>query len=670
MKYLLIILFSLLSFNSAFSEENFDNFLFKNSKLIINSSSKTVGTFLEKINVYDQNTVSRFLNLWKNKKLFYIKETKKIVLISKFDNKTYYAIDIFSNAKIGKKKKKDFKKIKPNSGVRAKIATALVNFQIFSNDKNKRINSINALEKKILPEHLKLLRKAFLLEEDDRLKIKIKKLLQFAILQHGTDDKEKIKVLNELKTNTSIEVRAVLSKLLRTSEIKVTRNIEDLNNLNIAQIIKPEVISKKQFGEVIKSFFYRENLKLSVIDAYKIAQKNGFLDKRVSLNELKLILENNIVDNKILGIDIKEFNENSKRIEVYNKLAKIKNLNIYRDETELLNDLKQLHFYKIYIEKNKYITNKTKQVLDSINFKVKFYKYLDLFIDGLSLSSIYFLGAIGLAITFGVMRVINMAHGEFIMMGAYTGYVVQSYITNHTLSLIIAFPLAFIITFIAGVIMERLVIKHLYKNPLDTLLATFGISIALQQLAKNIFGTQARPLTSPSWLDGSLIINDDLSISYIRIAIFVLGVLFFLILLFVMKKTRFGLETRSVTQNPVMASNMGVNTEKINMLTFGFGSGIAGVAGVAIGLFSKVTSELGSEYIVQSFMTVVVGGVGSIWGTLAGASLIGFLQKFIEWFNPSNTLAAQTYMIIFIILFIQFRPRGLIALKGRAANDN
>ena len=670
MKYLLIILFSLLSFNSAFSEENFDNFLFKNSKLIINSSSKTVGTFLEKINVYDQNTVSRFLNLWKNKKLFYIKETKKIVLISKFDNKTYYAIDIFSNAKIGKMRKKDFKKIKPNSGVRAKISSALVNFQIFSNDKNKRINSINALEKKILPEHLKLLRKAFLLEEDDRLKIKIKKLLQFAILQHGTDDKEKIKVLNELKTNTSIEVRAVLSKLLRTSEIKVTRNIEDLNNLNIAQIIKPEVISKKQFGEVIKSFFYKENLKLSVIDAYKIAQKNGFLDKRVSLNELKLILENNIVDNKILGIDIKEFNKNSKRIEVYNKLAKIKNLNIYRDETELLNDLKQLHFYKIYIEKNKYITNKTKQVLDSINFKVKFYKYLDLFIDGLSLSSIYFLGAIGLAITFGVMRVINMAHGEFIMMGAYTGYVVQSYITNHTLSLIIAFPLAFIITFIAGVIMERLVIKHLYKNPLDTLLATFGISIALQQLAKNIFGTQARPLTSPSWLDGSLIINDDLSISYIRIAIFVLGVLFFLILLFVMKKTRFGLETRSVTQNPVMASNMGVNPEKINMLTFGFGSGIAGVAGVAIGLFSKVTSELGSEYIVQSFMTVVVGGVGSIWGTLAGASLIGFLQKFIEWFNPSNTLAAQTYMIIFIILFIQFRPRGLIALKGRAANDN
>ena len=264
---------------------------------------------------------------------------------------------------------------------------------------------------------------------------------------------------------------------------------------------------------------------------------------------------------------------------------------------------------------------------------------------------------------------INMAHGEFIMMGAYTGYVVQQFISNHTLSLLVALPLAFIITFIAGVIMERLVIRHLYRKPLDTLLATFGISIALQQIAKNIFGTQARPLTSPSWLDGSLSLSDDLSISYIRIAIFILSLIFLGLLLFVMNRTRLGLETRAVTQNPVMASNMGINPERINMLTFGFGSGIAGIAGIAIGLFSKVTSELGSEYIVQSFMTVVVGGVGNIWGTLAGASLIGFLQKFIEWFNPSNTLAAQTYMIIFIILFIQFRPKGIVALKGRAADD-
>ncbi len=211
--------------------------------------------------------------------------------------------------------------------------------------------------------------------------------------------------------------------------------------------------------------------------------------------------------------------------------------------------------------------------------------------------------------------------------------------------------------------------RWLYHRPLETLLATFGVSIALQQLAKNIFGTQARPLTAPAWLDGAWVINDVVSISFIRIAIFILALLFLGLFLFIMKRTRLGLETRAVTQNPAMAASMGINPDRVNMLTFGLGSGIAGIAGVAIGLFAKVTSEMGSDYIVQSFMTVVVGGVGNIWGTLAGAAMIGGFQKGVEFLNPSNTLAAQTYMIIFIIIFIQFRPRGIIALKGRAAGD-
>ena len=254
-------------------------------------------------------------------------------------------------------------------------------------------------------------------------------------------------------------------------------------------------------------------------------------------------------------------------------------------------------------------------------------------------------------------------------MGAYTGFVVQQVVPDYTVSILIALPLAFLLTFGAGVAMERLVIRHLYKRPLETLLATFGISIALQQVFKNVFGTQARPLTAPGWLDGALSFNDVVSISYIRIAIFVLALLFLLFFLYLMQRTRLGLEVRAVTQNPTMAASMGINPDRINMLTFGLGSGIAGIAGVAIGLFAKVTSELGTDYIVQSFMTVVVGGVGNIWGTLAGATMIGGLQKGIEWLNPSNTLAAQTYMILFIILFIQVRPRGIIALRGRAAGD-
>ena len=216
-------------------------------------------------------------------------------------------------------------------------------------------------------------------------------------------------------------------------------------------------------------------------------------------------------------------------MDAYNYLASINVVPPFISKEEIKKSVDKFTFYTEYDEISSQVTNKTKETLKNINFRVNIYRYIDLFVDGISLSSIYFLGAIGLAITFGVMRVINMAHGEFIMMGAYTGYVVQQYIPNHTISILIALPLAFIITFGAGILLERLVIRHLYKNPLDTLLATFGISIALQQLAKNIFGTQARPLTAPSWLDGALSINDDLSISYIRIAIILMGILLSLI---------------------------------------------------------------------------------------------------------------------------------------------
>ena len=670
MKYIFLILFTLLGINPTFSDERLRSFINENSQYIIKSSSKTVDNILKKVDDFNEEAVAQFLTLWKNKKLYYIKKSKNIVLAKKADDNSYKVLDIFSNFLIKKFAKKDLKKIKPNSGVRAKISSALVRFQILSKDEEKRLNSIKALEKKILPEHLNLLRNALSFEQNIILRDRLQNLLYLAILEFSQNEVEKLKVLDKLSGNTSLEIRAAFSKVLRTSKIMVTDDLKKLKNKNVARIVIPEQTVNNKYGEAEPiNILFNNKPEINILKAYEIAERNGYLKKRVSLENIKNILEKNIANGKVFGVDVIELNTYSKRIEIYNNFAVKNDKELYKTVTDLENDLSKFHFYTTYMEKSKKVTDKAIQILGSINLKVKFYKYLDLFIDGLSLASIYFLGAIGLAITFGVMRVINMAHGEFIMMGAYTGYVVQLYVSNHTLSLIIAFPLAFLITFLAGVVMERLVIRHLYKNPLDTLLATFGISIALQQLAKNIFGTQARPLTSPQWLDGAMTINDDLSISYIRIAIFILGLIFFSLLLFVMKKTRFGLETRSVTQNPAMAANMGINPEKINMLTFGFGSGIAGIAGVAIGLFSKVTSELGSEYIVQSFMTVVVGGVGSIWGTLAGASLIGFLQKIIEWFNPSNTLAAQTYMIIFIILFIQFRPRGLIALKGRAAND-
>ena len=385
--------------------------------------------------------------------------------------------------------------------------------------------------------------------------------------------------------------------------------------------------------------------------------------------DIKEALVANIVEGRVSGVPISQLSDPEKRISAYAKLVS-EGLAVPKlSASEIEEIINSYVFYDEYTEPSQKLTDAANAALNQISYRVAISQFLDIGLDAVSLASIYFLAAIGLAITFGVMGVINMAHGEFIMMGAYTGFVVQQFVPDHTLSIVLAVPIAFGVTFSAGVAMERLVVRWLYDRPLETLLATFGISIALQQIAKNIFGTQARPLTSPDWLGSAWVINDVVAISYIRIAIFVLALIFLGVFLFIMKRTRLGLETRAVTQNPRMASAMGINPDRVNMLTFGLGSGIAGIAGVAIGLYAKVTSEMGNDYIVQSFMTVVVGGVGNIWGTLAGATLVGFLQKGIEWYNPSNTLAAQTYMILFIIIFIQFRPRGIIALKGRAAGD-
>ena len=659
----LLIFFLLISF-SVHSNTTIQEFINSNYKLISKSSSKTVDPVLNDIKIFNQDDVKKFLILWKSKELSIIKDSNLIVYTEKKED-TIIAYDIFNNNEIGKFTKKQLKSIKPNSGVRSKIDSALVEYQILDEDINVRRESLQSLKRDIQKTHLKILRTAYENEIDNNFREEINKVLNFAILKFSKSEQEKLDVLSFFSNDTSLEVRASLNNLLNTSDILFTNNKKIMGN--IARKIIPNKTYKNNDGtsNYILSSYSSNKPELTYNDAYDLLSNNKKVLPRITKKIIKESLVSNIKKLKNAGFDISSLNNDLNRLDAYNYLASINVVPPFISKEEIKNSVDKFTFYTEYDEISSQVTNKTKETLKNINFRVNIYRYIDLFVDGISLSSIYFLGAIGLAITFGVMRVINMAHGEFIMMGAYTGYVVQQYIPNHTISILIALPLAFIITFGAGILLERLVIRHLYKNPLDTLLATFGISIALQQLAKNIFGTQARPLTAPSWLDGALSINDDLSISYIRIAIILMGILFLLLLLFIMNRTRLGLEIRAVTQNPIMASNMGINPDKINMLTFGFGSAIAGIAGVAIGLFSKVTSELGTEYIVQSFMTVVVGGVGNIFGTLAGAALIGFLQKIIEWFNPSNTLAAQTYMIIFIILFIQFRPRGIFALKGR-----
>ena len=306
---------------------------------------------------------------------------------------------------------------------------------------------------------------------------------------------------------------------------------------------------------------------------------------------------------------------------------------------------------------------------------------------GLSLGSVLLLAAIGLAITFGVMGVINMAHGEMVMLGAYTTYVVQELIRAHNpalfdYSLAFAIPLAFLFAGFVGILIERGIIRFLYGRPLETLLATWGLSLIIQQAVRSLFGPNNRDVSTPDWMSGATIFgptNKDvgnpswmsgsfdlghITITYNRLWIIVFTLLIFVGLLALLRYTRFGLEMRAVTQNRAMAASMGIKTSRIDALTFGLGSGIAGLAGVALSQIDNVSPNLGQGYIIDSFMVVVFGGVGNLWGTLVGAFTLGIANKFLEPY--AGAVLAKIAILVLIILFIQKRPRGLFALKGRA----
>jgi urea transport system permease protein len=287
---------------------------------------------------------------------------------------------------------------------------------------------------------------------------------------------------------------------------------------------------------------------------------------------------------------------------------------------------------------------------------------------GLSLGSVLLLAAIGLAITFGVMGVINMAHGEMVMLGAYTTFVVQEVIraTNPALfdySVVIAVPLAFLVSGAVGVLIERGIIQFLYGRPLETLLATWGLSLILQQAVRSAFGPTNRDVGSPSWMSGAFDVG-LINITYNRLWIICFSLAVFVALLGLLRFTRFGLEMRAVTQNRPMAASMGIRTRRIDALAFGLGSGIAGIAGVALSQIDNVSPNLGQGYIIDSFMVVVFGGVGNLWGTLLGAFSLGIANKFLEPY--AGAVLGKIAILVLIILFIQKRPRGLFALKGRA----
>ena len=304
--------------------------------------------------------------------------------------------------------------------------------------------------------------------------------------------------------------------------------------------------------------------------------------------------------------------------------------------------------------------------IDSIEQQASVFSLAENLFFGLSLGSVLLLAAIGLAITFGVMGVINMAHGEMMMLGAYTTYVIQQTFPNLIeYSLLMAVPAAFLVSGFVGVLIERGVIRFLKGRPLETLLATFGISLILQQLVRSVFSPLNRQVEAPQWMSGSLEINPILSLTYNRLYIILFALMVFFSLLMILKKSSLGLHVRAVSQNRDMARALSVKSSWVDAITFGLGSGIAGVAGVALSQLTNVGPNLGQAYIIDSFLVVVFGGVGNLWGTLVAAMTMGTFNKFLE---PSmGPVLANIIVLVSLVLFIQKRPKGLFPQKGRSA---
>ena len=441
----------------------------------------------------------------------------------------------------------------------------------------------------------------------------------------GIIEKNKLK-----KINTNNKLRSIL----RTAIAQLSLNDEDSNvRLNAVNEISKSITSES--SDLLRKIIGNET-NSSVREAIQIALALVDVDSQEKTDRIRAI--------EILG--------GSLNPEARNKLTVLLKKDDQGD----------------YLEPDSDIRKAAKSALTRYDDSIAFYEFVETAFFGLSLGSVLLLIAIGLAITFGVMGVINMAHGELMMIGAYTTYLVQMAMPdNIDISVLVAIPAAFIIAGLFGIAIERGVIRHLYGRPLETLLATFGISLILQQLVRTVISAQNVVVTNPSWMSGSLEINAALSITYNRIYIFAFAIIVFIGLLLILKKTSLGLHVRAVSQNRSMAKAMGIKTEWVDALTFGLGSGVAGVAGVALSQLTNVGPNMGQGYIIDSFMVVVFGGVGNLWGTIVGALSLGVANKYLEpW---AGAVLAKILVLVFIILFIQKRPRGLFPQKGRAAEN-
>jgi len=435
----------------------------------------------------------------------------------------------------------------------------------------------------------------------------------------------------------------------KLKKIGINNQLRRVLNLSIAQLSLADKDAKVRKSAAVEMFKNMDDETSSILKERLAVEKNknviSALQTAISINQLN----SSIYENKLEAIE-----SLSKSLYPEVRVA------LKDSEKSLSNKTKTLQSQALTIA----IQNSLKRIESSVGI----YKQIENIFFGISLGSVLLLIAVGLAITFGVMGVINMAHGEMLMLGAYTTYIIQQLLPNHIeYSILISIPTAFVFTGLVGIGIERGVIRFLYGRPLETLLATFGISLILQQAVRTLISPQNRAVSTPDWMSGSLEINPALSLTFNRLYIIVFALLVLAGLMLLLNKSKFGLQVRAVTQNRSMAKAMGIRTDWVDAFTFGLGSGIAGVAGVALSQLTNVGPNLGQAYIIDSFMVVVFGGVGSLWGTLLGAMTLGIANKYLE--PATGAVLAKIIVLVFIILFIQKRPRGMFALKGRSVDN-
>lgn len=510
--------------------------------------------------------------------------------------------------------------------------------------------------------------------------------------------KEKAGIIDSIAAIEDEEKLLILKSLLNNQLYYQKKNNIDENQKRIL-IVDLSLLKKKQTNAMLDAFSGEEITGLSKRKVKKIGVNNAL--RRNIRSHLSLIqishadtkiriaaAQNLLKDSSSIDLPFVERTLKAEtNTQVVDILTTVRALMLLKSEQSTIRllalaELDGSLYPEVRVELNKFISSLdaeakkirsdefqlAEKTLTDIETLMTYNGYAENLYFGLALGAVLLLAAIGLAITFGVMGVINMAHGEMIMLGAYTTYVIQMLMPESIgASLLVSIPAAFLVSGFVGILIERSVIRHLYGRPLETLLATFGISLILQQAVRSIFGPLNREVITPDWLAGTFMVNPGLSLTYNRLYIIIFSLVVLAVLALVLKRTLFGLQMRAVTMNRPMASSMGIRTGWVDALTFGLGSGIAGIAGVALSQLTNVGPNLGQAYIIDSFMVVVFGGVGNLWGTLVGAMSLGVANKFME--PVAGAVLAKILVLVFIILFIQKRPRGLFALKGRAVDN-